>query len=127
MFITNDLSSLTYDSKGRSLFMSRKRASRVNAKHLTQARVDILWEQAQKDARSGKPDIARRKMLSARKIAQKTRTKMPLHISRRICKTCGTILVPGNTCRVRIRHNRSKHIAVTCLSCGTVKRYYIHC
>jgi ribonuclease P protein subunit RPR2 len=105
--------------------MTRRRAPKVKAKRLTQARMDILWEQAQKDVRAGKPDIARQKMLSARTIAQKTRTKMPRHISRRICKTCGTILVPGNTCRVRVRRNRSKHVVVTCLSCGAVKRYYI--
>jgi len=105
--------------------MTRRRAPREKAKRLTQARVDILWEQAQKDVKSGKPEIARQKMLGARKIARKTRTKIPRHISRRICKMCGTILVPGDTCRVRIRHNRSKHIVVTCLGCGAVKRYYI--
>ncbi|MBY8997272.1 MAG: hypothetical protein KGD60_06030 [Candidatus Thorarchaeota archaeon] len=105
--------------------MTRRRAPMAKAKRLTQARVDILWEQAQEHVKSGKPNLARQKMLSARKIAQKTRTKMPRHISRRICKTCGTILVPGDTCRVRVRHNRSKHVVVTCLDCGAVKRYYI--
>lgn len=105
--------------------MTRRRAPRAKAKRLTQTRMKILWEQAQEDVRAGKPEIARRKMLSARTIAQKTRTKLPRHISRRICKTCGTILVPGDTCRVRVRHNRSKHVVVTCIGCGAVKRYYI--
>ena len=105
--------------------MTRRRAPKDKAKRLTQARLDILWQQAQADIRTGKPDIARQKMISARTIAQKTRSKIPRHISRRICKICGTILVPGDTCRVRVRHNRSKHVVVTCLSCGAVKRYYI--
>ncbi|MHA2351958.1 MAG: ribonuclease P protein component 4 [Candidatus Thorarchaeota archaeon] len=105
--------------------MSRRRHPRAKARRLTQARVDILWEQAKREIESGRPELARQRMLSARRIAQRTRTKIPRHISRRICKTCGTILVPGDTCRVRVRHNRSKHVVVTCLSCGAIKRYYI--
>jgi len=104
--------------------MSRRKHPRAKARRLAQARVDILWEQAKKEVESGKPEMARLRMLSARRIAQRTRTKIPRHISRRLCKICGTILVPGDTCRVRVRHNRSKHVVVTCLSCGTIKRYY---
>jgi len=106
--------------------MSRRRHPRVKAKRLTEARVEILWEQAMKSVSSGRPEIARLQMLSARKIAQRTRTKIPQHINRRICKSCGTILVPGSNCRVRVRHNRSKHLVVTCLDCGRVKRYHIN-
>ena len=105
--------------------MSRKRHPRTKARHLSQARVDILWEQAKRDAESGEDELARQKMLSARKIAQKTRTKIPYEIRRRMCRKCGTVLVPGNNCRVRVRHNRSKHVIVTCLVCGAMRRYYI--
>ena len=105
--------------------MSRRRRPKAKAKRLTHARVDILWEQAKKDAKSGREELAKQRVLSARKIAQKTRTKIPRHISRRVCKACGAVLVPGNNCRVRVRHNRSKHVVVTCLSCGATKRYYI--
>jgi len=105
--------------------MSRRRHPRAKAKALTEARVEILWEQAKKEIELGKPELASQRILSARRIAQRTRTKLPRHISRRICKSCGTILVPGRTCRVRIRHNRAKHVAVTCISCGTMRRYYI--
>ncbi len=105
--------------------LTRRSSTRAKARRLTQARVNILWQRAQEKLKEGRPDIARRHMLSARKIAQKTRTKLPRHMGRRICKACGTILVPGNTCRVRIRHNRSKHVTVTCLGCGAMKRYYI--
>ncbi|MFW9893910.1 MAG: ribonuclease P protein component 4 [Candidatus Thorarchaeota archaeon] len=105
--------------------MTRRSSSRAKVRRLTLARVDILWERAQEKIREGRPDIARRHMLSARKIAQKTRTKLPRHMSRWICKACGSILVPGQNCRVRIRHNRSRHMTVTCLDCGAMKRYYI--
>lgn len=105
--------------------MSKRRRVKEKAKRLTQARVDILWDQAQREVESGRPELARQKMLSARKIAQRTRTKIPRHIRRRVCKSCGTILVPGSNCRVRVRHNRSKHVTVTCLSCGAIRRYYV--
>ncbi|MFW9767617.1 MAG: ribonuclease P protein component 4 [Candidatus Thorarchaeota archaeon] len=105
--------------------MSRRSRPRAKAKRLTQARVNILWEQAQEEVRRGRPEIARRHMFNARKIAQKTRTKLPRYMSRRVCKACGTVLVPGENCRVRIRHNRSRHMTVTCLTCGMIKRYYL--
>jgi ribonuclease P protein subunit RPR2 len=105
--------------------MPRRKHPRAKARRLAKARVDILWEQTKKEVESGKPELARLRMLSARRIAQKTRTKLPRHINRRLCKTCGTILIPGDTCRVRVRHNRSKHVVVTCLSCGAIKRYYL--
>jgi ribonuclease P protein subunit RPR2 len=88
---------------------------------LAKARVDILWEQAKKDATQGRPDLARERVLSARKIAQKTRTKLPGYINRRICRTCGSVLFAS---RVRVRNNRSRHIVVTCQNCGVTKRYY---
>ncbi|KXH72504.1 MAG: hypothetical protein AM326_11140 [Candidatus Thorarchaeota archaeon SMTZ-45] len=106
--------------------MSKRSHPRVKAKRLAEVRVEILWEQAKKAIKSGRPEIARQQMFSARKIAQRTRTKLPQHINRRICRSCGSILVPGDNCRVRVRHNRSKHLAVTCLNCGRVKRYDIN-
>ncbi|MHA2026504.1 MAG: ribonuclease P protein component 4 [Candidatus Thorarchaeota archaeon] len=105
--------------------MTRRSKPRAKARRLTEARVKILWDRAQEEVRSGRPDVARSHMLSARKIARKTRTKLPRHMSKRICKACRTILVPGDNCRVRIRHNRSKHMTVTCLTCGEIKRYYL--
>ena len=105
--------------------MSRRKDPRTKARRLSQARVDILWDQAKREAEAGQPDLARQRVLSARKIAQRTRTKIPYHIRRRVCKSCGTILVPGETCRVRVRHNRSRHVTVTCFHCGAIRRYYI--
>ncbi|MFW9787820.1 MAG: ribonuclease P protein component 4 [Candidatus Thorarchaeota archaeon] len=98
---------------------------RAKAKRLTEARLDILWEQAKRNFEAGRPELARQNMLSARRIAQRTRTQIPRHINRGICKVCGTILVPGDTCRVRVRHNRAKHVVVTCFSCGSMKRYHL--
>ncbi|MFW9975958.1 MAG: ribonuclease P protein component 4, partial [Candidatus Thorarchaeota archaeon] len=61
---------------------------RTKEKQLSRERIQILWEQAQQSARAGHIEIAREQMRSARKIAQKTRTKLPHSISRRVCKLC---------------------------------------
>jgi len=109
---------------GRGISLSKRRYAKERIKRLAQTRVEILWHQALRNAQS-RPEIARVQMRSARKIAQRSRTKIPWYISRRVCKQCGTILIPGDTCKVRIRHNRAKHMVVTCTSCGKVKRYYL--
>ncbi len=108
----------------RGIPLSKRRYAKERIKRLAQTRVEILWHQALRNARS-RPEVARFQMRSARKIARRTRTKIPWHISRRLCKKCGAILIPGNTCRVRIRHNRAKHMVVTCTDCGNVKRYFL--
>lgn len=40
-----------------------------------------------------------------------------------MCKRCCVLLIPGVTCIVRTRKKREKHSVVTCLECGTVRRY----
>ncbi len=103
--------------------MRRRRAARAEARKLAQERIDILWEQAS-DVASQKPPLARQRMTSARKIAQKARIKIPRHIGRQLCKKCGIVFVPGQNCRVRLRNNRSRHVTVTCLNCGAIRRFY---
>ncbi|MDH4213809.1 MAG: ribonuclease P [Candidatus Thorarchaeota archaeon] len=103
--------------------MSKRKFAKEKIHRLAQARIGILWRQALQEAKI-RPEIARKQMLSARKIAQRARIKIPREVNRRICKGCGTILIPGDTCRVRIRHNRSRHVVVTCTECGHIKRYY---
>lgn len=38
------------------------------------------------------------------------------------CKSCKNLLYPNINMRVRVRNNRFKHITITCLLCGSVKR-----
>jgi len=108
----------------RGISLSKRRFAKERIKHLAQARIEILWQQALRNMEN-RPEVARFQMRSARKIAQRSRTKIPRHISRKICKQCGTILIPGKSCTVRIRHNRAKHMVVTCTECGKVRRYYL--
>jgi ribonuclease P protein subunit RPR2 len=108
----------------RDMSLSKRRLAKERLGQLAQARIEILWQQALGEAKE-QPEIARRMMSSACKIAQRARIKMSRHTKRRICKNCGSILIPGSSCRVRVRHNRVRHVVVTCSYCGTAKRFNI--
>ncbi|TFF92113.1 ribonuclease P [Candidatus Thorarchaeota archaeon] len=104
--------------------MSRRRQSRRRKRQIAEERIRLLWAQAQEVAASD-PKRARSLMQTAKRIAQKVRMRLPREMRRRICKNCETILVPGRTCRVRVRGNRMRHLTVTCLECGVVHRYVV--
>ncbi|MFX0107099.1 MAG: ribonuclease P protein component 4 [Candidatus Hodarchaeota archaeon] len=104
--------------------MGRRRSVDSRSKRLAKARLEILWEQATRIARKD-PSGAKRQIQIARRVAQKARLKIPPHMRRRLCKQCDAVLIPGENCRVRMRHNRSRHLTVTCLDCGAVRRFYV--
>ncbi len=68
------------------------------------------------------PDLAQRYAEIARRIAQRTRVKVPSEYKRLICKHCKRFMLPGVSCRVRIRQRREPHVAITCFFCGNVTR-----
>ncbi len=102
----------------------RRKVPRKEVRELARARIDILWKQANMTGLS-RPDLAKKWMRQASRIAQKARMKLPRVMQRRICKKCGALLVFGRNCRFRIRHNRSRHVSVTCLECEAIKRFYL--
>jgi len=67
-------------------------------------------------------ELARRYAELALSIARRMRLKLPLEHKMFICKGCGSLLVPGVNCRVRIRQRREPHIVITCLECGRISR-----
>jgi len=84
-------------------------------------RIRTLFEKAEETFRED-PSLAQRYVDLARKIAMRTRTRLPPDLRRRVCRGCKGLLVPGETSRVRIRQEREPHVAVTCLRCGHVTR-----
>ncbi|MFW9910930.1 MAG: ribonuclease P [Candidatus Thorarchaeota archaeon] len=104
--------------------MPRRRTRQSEAKRLARARIEILWEQASEIARTDR-EGARRRMQIAARVAQRARIKVPKDVKRRVCRQCGIVLIPGESCRVRMRNNRAKHLTVTCTACGNITRYYI--
>lgn len=56
----------------------------------------------------------------ARRIAMRTRTRLPSSMRRRICQGCHHFLVPGKNCRIRLTTSK---LTLTCLDCGRVARH----
>ncbi|MFW9966422.1 MAG: ribonuclease P protein component 4 [Candidatus Thorarchaeota archaeon] len=104
--------------------MPKKRNRQSDDKRLAMARIRLLWKQALEIVKTDS-DGARTCMQVASRIAQRVRIKVPREIKRKMCRRCGTVLIPGESCRVRMRNNRSKHLTVTCIACGNITRYYV--
>ena len=58
----------------------------------------------------------------ARKIAKRSKVKIPRRWKWRYCKRCGSFLRPGINLIVRTRPDRMPHIVLKCLVCGGVYR-----
>ncbi|MHA1771288.1 MAG: ribonuclease P protein component 4 [Candidatus Thorarchaeota archaeon] len=102
--------------------MPARRKSKLNTKKIARERVRILWELARTRAKEN-PDLARQQIATARRISRKVRESLPREIGRRVCRRCGTVLIPGYNCRIRVRHNRETHVTVTCFTCGAIRRF----
>jgi ribonuclease P protein subunit RPR2 len=91
------------------------------AKKIARQRIQILFQKA-KSVYPNDPQLSRRYVATARKIAMAAKIPLPTEYKRQICKSCHVLLVQGDNCRVRIRHERESHVVVTCLSCGCKTR-----
>ena len=96
--------------------MSRKRR-RKDVPKIARGRIDTLMPQAFDALREGNLPRARRYVELSRRIAMRTRIRMPSELL--YCKACNAPLIPGVNCRVRLRSNR---LVIHCLECDSVKR-----
>ncbi len=92
-----------------------------NTKQIAKQRIQVLFELAENICKTN-PQLAQRYIEMARKIAMSARLSLPTAYTRRICKKCNSLLIPGESSRVRIKPRREPHVVVTCLSCGNQKR-----
>ena len=60
---------------------------------------------------------------TAAAIGRKCVMRLSPSLKRQMCKGCGAALVPAVSATVRHRSRRQKHWVVTCLACGTIKRF----
>ncbi len=102
--------------------MPRGRPPKRDTRAIARERIGRLWELAVRTARKN-PERAARYAELARRVSRGVRRRLPLHMARNICRGCGRLLIPGGNCRVRIRHNRQRHVTVTCLHCGAIRRF----
>ena len=93
----------------------------TSIKQIARQRIQILFEQAKKNAKSD-PKLAAKYVKSARRIAMAAKIRLPLEFRRQTCKNCNALLVHGVNCRVRIKQKRESHVVVTCLNCGNQTR-----
>jgi len=68
-------------------------------------------------------NLCRHYITTMRTVAEKHQIKFHPTIKRSFCKSCNIILVSGVTCRVRAKSKSEPHTVITCLLCGTIKRF----
>jgi ribonuclease P protein subunit RPR2 len=97
----------------------------TSIKEIARQRIDTLFGLAQKEVKTN-PELSRRYVELARKIAMSAKIPFPQHYRRVVCKNCNSMLVHGYNCRVRIQQRREPHVVVTCLNCGKQIRYMLN-
>ncbi len=100
----------------------RLRERKVLRRRIASERVKILLEMADAAAASDL-EMAEGYSRLALRMARRHRVSIPRMWRWRYCKNCGVILFPGLTARVRIRNERMPHVVITCLKCGSVRRF----
>jgi RNase P subunit RPR2 len=93
-----------------------------NVKEIAGERIRILLELAKRTFPKDR-NLSKRYVDLARQIGMKAGVRIPREERLFICKGCGNLLVPGVNSRVRTRSDLGTMVLVTCLDCGTKKRY----
>ena len=83
-------------------------------------RIETLYHLAVERARAGDIELARRYTTLARKVGMRYTVRIPGGLKRFTCRRCMAPLIPGLNARVRLREGIE---TVTCLECGSIKRY----
>ena len=89
---------------------------------IAKERVSILYNLARSEFFLHKERSDRYAFL-AKKLAMRTKIRLPINFKRQICTHCSRFIVIGFNARMRLRPKRQPHIAVTCLECSGVTRY----
>lgn len=97
--------------------MSKKTTTKKQQKEISKKRILTLFNQAEKTYKKNL-SLANRYITIARKIAMKSRTKIPSTLKRKFCKHCYNYLTPKNS-RIRIRDQK---IIIYCENCKKYTR-----
>ena len=88
-------------------------SNKSNKNSLALERIKNMFKLAQKSFKTY-PERANRYIHIARKIAMKTRTRIPPNLKKKYCKHCYKFLQPGVNCRVRTRNNKAIYYCFNC-------------
>jgi ribonuclease P protein subunit RPR2 len=86
---------------------------------MAEQRIERLFQLAE-SVHPKRPELADRYVGIARRISMRHRVGIPAELKKKMCKRCGSYLVPGSSSRVRLD---GKNLIITCLKCGAIKRY----
>lgn len=89
----------------------------ISTKQIALQRIRILFRLARETIREDQ-ELAQRYVEIARKIAMRTKVRLPREYRRQVCRHCKSFILPDVNCRVRIQSRREPHVVVTCLNCG---------
>jgi len=94
--------------------------ARNNARErrIARERMELLLERCEEVFGEDRALAARYAGL-ARRIGMRYNVRVPKRWKRRVCRSCGAFLVPGENCRVRTKEGK---VVVTCLECNSVRR-----
>ncbi len=98
-----------------------RRKVREREKDLARQRIVRLLRLAD-EVYSKEPELGLRYGELARRLALRTRVRIPKEWKWRYCKRCGSFLYPGINADVRIRDRRLPHLVIRCRLCGEVRR-----
>jgi ribonuclease P protein subunit RPR2 len=87
-----------------------------STKQITLQRIHTLFSLA-KEVIHENPELAQRYIQIARKIAMRTRMRLPKEYRSLVCRKCKRFILPGVNCRIRIQQRREPHMVITCLHC----------
>lgn len=96
-----------------------RRKSRDEQKDVAAERIEILFSLADAAAIRKDFDFADQFIAQAKKIAMKYNLRTPREMRRKVCKFCDRYLLPGTTCRVRIKSTEQR-VEVRCLRCDKI-------
>jgi ribonuclease P protein subunit RPR2 len=107
--------------KGTSMAAHKRREFQKKPYNVEMAeqRIDRLFSLAEK-AFPTRPELADRYVDIAKRISMRHRVSIPGQYKKRICKQCGSYLMPGKNSRIRLD---GKNLIITCQNCGAIKRY----
>ncbi|MCS7120535.1 MAG: ribonuclease P protein component 4 [Nitrososphaerota archaeon] len=93
----------------------------ANIKKIALERIATLFHLA-REAANDRPELADRYVEIARKIAMRSRVRIPKEYRIFFCKRCKRFLVPGVGSRIRIQPRREPHVVITCKHCDAKRR-----
>lgn len=106
---------------GAGKVLTRQKSS-GDVRQIAQERIDILLRLARETLKTDAA-LSKRYVETAQRIGMRSGVRLGRERKQFICKKCRSPLIPGVNCRVRVRPEHGTHVVVTCMGCGSTKRY----